>query len=960
MKKLAGILLVLTIIVPQFLFAEGLKSFKLKNGLSVYIYEDSTQTDIFGMIAVKTGSANDPAEYTGLAHYLEHVMFKGTERIGALDWINEKPVYQQIIAKYDERAKEVDLIKKAAIDKEINDLSVKQSNLSISNEFSTLIESIGGSGLNAGTSFDRTVYFNSFPVFQLERWLELYSSRLINPVFRTFQAELENVYEEYNMYSDSKSSQLRNFLLSTVFAGHPYGRPIIGSGEHLKNPQLSKLIEFYNKYYVPENMALILVGDIKTEDIVKVVAKKLSRIPTNTIQATAGTQAPAIKGRMNASASIGDYPEIVLAFNGLPEGHEDKLKLQVCLEILSNSNRTGLLDKLSLDGDLMYVDASLLSLSDDGRIVISAIPVYDIGQKRFESHKYVEKLLMNQIDELKSGNIEDWLLQSIKDKMCRTNDLMFESTGSTGNILANAFVSGVELDRIINHDSIVQSITKDDINKVANKYLNKDMLAIYISQGKAPKKEKMHVVEKTKSVESALGKETVYRSWFETIPTGVVNEVYANMEDVKVAKINDLSHLYYMQNKVNDVFSMTLKYGAGERLFPKLGMSVSLMNDAGIMAAFEAQEFKREMSMLNASCNYRCDDDYTYVVVTGEEAKLQEICDLITRQILMPELDDKQMNNIKGQILQSRYSELDDPDELKKALKEYMLYGSKSDYLDRLTEDEIMKASFPELTGDFQRATNYAAEIHYVGKRSFEDVTSVLSAHLPLKMGEQASESPKMKQMKQYKETTIYFVPSRDLRQSEIFFYIGGPAFSPDSAAKFAIFNQYFDGGFGGLVLNEIREKNSMAYHASGQFEFPLKNGDNTYFFGQVGTQNEKASDAIGLYLNLVNEMPKVPERMETMKDYLHKSLLTDKPAFRYASQIYESYKLLGFKEDPAKTIVPGVEKMSFDDVVSFYLENLKGKPIAIGIVGDPRIIDLKGLEKYGKVERLIVSELFK
>jgi len=960
MKKVACIIFILTLAIPQLLIAEGLKSFKLKNGLTVYVWEDSTQTDVFGMVAVKTGSANDPEAHTGLAHYLEHVMFKGTDRIGALEWSEEQPVYQQIIAKYDERANEADPVKKVAIDKEINDLSVEQSKLSISNEFSTLVESIGGTGLNAGTSFDRTVFLNSFPVFQLERWVELYSSRLINPVFRTFQAELENVYEEYNMYSDSKSTQLQNFILSTIFAGHPYGRPIIGSGEHLKNPQLSKLIDFYNQYYVPENMALILVGNVKTEDVVKVVTRKFGRIPAKTLPIVVDKPATPIKGRMVASATLGDNPETMLIFNAVPERHEDNLKIQVCLELLSNSNRTGLLDKLALDGDLMYASASLFSLSDDGKIIISAIPSYDIGQARYESHKYVEKLLMEQIGKLKSGKIEDWLLQSIKDKICRTNALQFESNKATGSILADAFICGVDIDRIINHDSIVQSITMADINIIANEYLNDNILAIHIDQGKAPKKDKMPVTERTKSVESSLGKETTYRTWFQSIPTGTVNETYSDMQDVKIAKVNDLSRLFYMQNKVNGVFTLTLKYGAGTRLFPNLNMSVYLMNDAGVMASLGSQEFKREMSVLNASCTYRCDEDYTYVLVSGDEAKLQEICDLITKQILMPKLDDKLMNNIKGQILQGRFKELEDPDELKSAMMEYLLYGSKSDYIDRLTNDQIMKASFPELIGDFQRATSYAADIHYVGRRTFEDVTSILSAHLPLKQGEQASESPKTKPRVQYKETMIYFVPSRDLRQSELFFFVEGPSYNPEVAPQFSIFNQYFDGGFGGLVLNEIREKNSMAYNASGKFEYPSRNGDKSYFFGNVGTQNEKAFDAIGLYLKLVNEMPQIPERMGTIKDYIHKSLLTNKPSFRYASQVYESYKLLGFKEDPAKTIVPAVDKMSIEDVIRFNAENLKGKPIVIGIVGDPRAIDLKALEKYGKVNRLSVAELFK
>ena len=154
--KLQSILLLAFALLALPSFGQGLKAFKLKNGLSVYIWEDNTKSDVYGIVACRTGSVNDPAEYTGLAHYLEHVMFKGTDKIGALDWEKEKPIYEQIIAKYDEMAEETDPLKKEAIGKEINDLTVEEGKISVSNEFMNLIESMGGKGLNAGTSYDVT------------------------------------------------------------------------------------------------------------------------------------------------------------------------------------------------------------------------------------------------------------------------------------------------------------------------------------------------------------------------------------------------------------------------------------------------------------------------------------------------------------------------------------------------------------------------------------------------------------------------------------------------------------------------------------------------------------------------------------------------------------------------------------------------------------------------------------
>ena len=347
MKTLKLKLLLLLLVLAGLPFtasAQGLKALKLKNGLSVYIWEDDTKSDVFGIVAVRTGSVNDPAEYTGLAHYLEHVMFKGTDKIGALDWATEEPLYQQIIAKYDEMADETDPAKKEAISQEINDLTVQAGKVSVSTEFSNLMESMGGKGMNAGTSFDLTYYYNSFPAYQINKWLEITSERFRHPVFRTFQSELENVYEEYNMYQDNPSSLQSNFIRAKAFEGHPYARDIIGLPEHLKNPRLSKLIDFYNDWYTPENMVLILVGNIKAQQIVGRINAAFGRLPQKATPARQTYPDLEIKGRTQYTAKIGYYPNVCLIYPGVPAGHPDEKPLEIAMSLLSNSSNTGTLD----------------------------------------------------------------------------------------------------------------------------------------------------------------------------------------------------------------------------------------------------------------------------------------------------------------------------------------------------------------------------------------------------------------------------------------------------------------------------------------------------------------------------------------------------------------------------------------------------------------------------------------
>ena len=267
MKKilLSALLLIGSIAMCSAFTREGLTEYKLNNRLTVMLWEDHDQPDVTGYVVVRAGAVDEPAEYTGLAHYLEHMLFKGTQRIGALDWEAEKPIYDSIIALYDQYSESTDPKVREQLATQINECSMREAKISSTEDFFNMLDLIGAEGVNAYTSYDLTAYHNSFPAAEMYRWLTIFSDRLINPVFRTFQAELENVFEEYNMYANEPSSQVQNQLFADIYKGCPYERDVIGKPEHLKNPRLSKLIEFYNTWYVPNNMALIIVGDFDTE-----------------------------------------------------------------------------------------------------------------------------------------------------------------------------------------------------------------------------------------------------------------------------------------------------------------------------------------------------------------------------------------------------------------------------------------------------------------------------------------------------------------------------------------------------------------------------------------------------------------------------------------------------------------------------------------------------------------------
>ena len=542
--------------------------------------------------------------------------------------------------------------------------------------------------------------------------------------------------------------------------------------------------------------------------------------------------------------------------------------------------------------------------------------------------------------------------------MCRDFDLMMESNTSKALTLMQAFISEEDLGQVLNYKDEVMAITTEDIKRVAKQYLTNDYLAIYIEKGKLDKNAK---IKKPgyKPIEPPVGKQSLYATQFKNMPIGQVEEKFLDFSEIQSKQLNDRSKMYYSQNPENNVFSLTLRYGVGVRDFPKLGIAADLMNNAGIMGTYEPQQLKEELSRLNATCRVSASQNYLYITMEGYEETLPQACQLLARQILMPKLDEKQLSRIKGSMLGSRQQRKENLNTLSNALLQYMIFQDKSSYIDELTDKEIYELQISELTGDINRASNYEAEIFYCGTMPFDNAYDVLSKNLPLVANEKPSTSPQDKPMVSVTENTIYFLPNTDAEQAQIYFYLPMAKYDKKDDAIRDAFNQYFSGGFNGLVMTEIREKRSMAYSAGAYIGTPALPGNPTYLFGNIGTQNDKANDALDVFMGLVTDMPKNADRIDNIKSYIRQEMLTTHPSFRDKAENMRELQRIGYNADPAKENLPKVDALTFDDIVKFYEENIKGKPYCIGVMGNPKDIDLKKLEKYGKVVKLNERKLF-
>lgn len=958
MKKqfILGVLLMFGFLTANAQLQEGLTQYKLDNGLTVYLWEDHDKPDVTGYVAVRAGSIDEPAEYTGLAHYLEHMLFKGTQKIGALDWEKEKPHYEEIIRLYDQLALETDEKVRAELITKINEESMESAKYSTCEDFFILMDGIGATGVNAFTSYDMTCYHNSFPASNMYKWLTIFSDRLINPVFRTFQAELENVFEEYNMYQDNVSSHIRQELFGKVYAGSPYDRDIIGLPEHLKNPRLSRLIEFYNTWYVPNNMALVIVGDFDTESTKPMIAETFGRLQPKELPARKTYEKTAMKG--NYKYKIGYYPQIFWVYDGVKMTDDDATALQFVISLLNNGTNTGLLDRITMDGEVSGAGVSFDARRDQGRILVSAIPYYDANQQSYESNAATEKIVMAEINKIKNGDIPDWLIKSVKAEYDQNVKIEFEDPDSKTMNLVYSFIYDIPVEDIFTMNEKIQALTKEDIQRVAKKYFNADHMTLTFEEG-TPKKHKL-AKPKIKPLDLINGQETEYAKAFKQLPSGELKQTYMDMNDVTVTPIDENITLHYGTNPKNNIFSLTLQYGIGTGKKPMLEPVAELMNMSGIMPGTTPQEFRRELAELGGRCGYGVDRSYFYVSIYGDEENLAEICKLVQRQMLFPKFEKKQFEAVKGSELSSRFmlSKIDGVQSA--ALREYVLYGDQSDFINVVPFMDIYYLDELKLKTEFLAATQYALDIYYCGQKPVAEVKDILTKNLPLQEGVKPSTSPVIRECKAYDKTQIYFLPNSNVQQASIYFHFDGVPYDKEQDVLFQAFNQYFSSGFTGLVMDEIREKRSMAYTAYGVMAEGARPGKHSRFVGYIGTQSDKAADAIEVFMNLVDSMPEYPERIEAIKAALRQKAQINKPSFRGKTGTYEYWQEMGYDVDPALYNKEAIDNLTFDQIKQFYKEYVQGKPMTIILVGDPKLIDQKALQaKYGKFVKPSKSRLF-
>ena len=927
-----------------------LQTYKLANGFTVYLLPDKNATSTFGAVAVNAGSKNDPADATGLAHYLEHLLFKGTTKMGTTDYEKEKPFLDSITIYYQQLGKTTDETQRKKIKSLINNQAMQASKYGLPTEFHTLLSSIGGTEINAFTQPDMTVYHNSFPGEQMEKWLGLYAERFTNPVFRSFQSELEVVYEEKNRGSDNFASQLFELLNKKLYPNHPYGtQTTIGTTEQLKNPPINRIYEFFNSYYVANNMALFLVGNFDVAKTIPLIQEKFGAMRTGDVPKFPDYTPTKFTTNEVTNIRITPIKFDIVGYKSIPNGHADEVALKVCNNLLSNQSETGLLNKLQQDGKLLAALTFPFHQHDDGAEILLIIPKM-IG----ESFKEAEKLTFTELDKLSSGDFSDEFLQLTKNELIKDYKTEMEEPQSRGMKLLAVFNTGKDWNSITSFPEQVNKITKDDIKTIATKYYKTYHYTIHSKTG-FPKKDQL---EKPgfKPVITEQTEKSAFAQQFEKIPDAKVNPKFLDFKnDAAIIDLGNNNKLFAIKNLYNDIATLNIKYYAGKEKIPNLDLAVTILNESSIKG-MKLEEYKEKLSQLNCTVSFGVEDDFFTVEINGDEKNISAALAIANNLLKDPEASPSAKKNTEEGVQASYQQEEKDPATMGAILRSYALYGDKSEYKKRASLSAVKKLTAGDLLQLIKEATSYSASFHYCGNADFTSVAENIKKNYFL--NNKGAAALTYNEPKAFSKTVIYFVNDSKARQNQVYFSVQGNSYNPADDAKLSLLGQYIGGSFSGLILQEIREYRSLAYSAGGRFTKPVLQNKPLLFTSFVGCQADKTNESIEVMMKLLNDLPKYSDRLTPFKTYVASTVSTNYPSPREHTEAIEELQLKGFMSDPKTNEYNLVGSTSFDDMYNFYEQNIKGKPVVITIYGDKSKVDLSKLKSLGEVIELKKDEI--
>ena len=935
--------------------------YTLENGLKVYLSVNKEVPRIQTYIAVRTGSKNDPAETTGLAHYLEHLMFKGTKQFGTSDAEAEAPYLEDIEKRYEAYRKLTDPAERRQAYHEIDSVSQLAAKYNIPNEYDKLMAAIGAEGTNAYTSNDVTCYTEDIPSNEIENWAKIQADRFQNMVIRGFHTELEAVYEEYNIGLTSDQRKLFTALCAKLWPNHPYGtQTTIGTQEHLKNPSITNIKQYFSKWYVPNNVAICMAGDFDPDKTIAIIEKYFGDWKPSLdeegkvvpVKQPEFPELPALTSPQDTTV-IGQEAETIWLgwrFDKAMSLQTDTLGM---IEQILNNGTAGLLD-LDLNQNMKVLGsfAGMEMLAEHGSFLMGGSP------KQGQTLDEVRALLLGELDKVKKGEFSDNLLSAIINNLKLNYFKELDDNSSRADKFVDAFINGVPWEQEVNKIDRMSKITKKEIVDFANRHFADNYVAIYKRQGidtsvKSIEKPSITPIPANRDMMSQFVKD-IQGSKVKAIEPKFVDF----KKDLTFTETDNHLPVVYKQNVDDDRFNLVFRYEFGTEADNRYEIAAQYLDYLGTDKLTAAQ-VKEKFYEMACSYSVNVNNDNINISLSGLSENMPKALELLENFLQNAKADKDAYDMGVGLILKARADAKKNQRICFDALFNYAIYGPYNPFRNEMTAQQLREADPQTLLSLLRDIKNYEHTILYYGPLSVKKLSKAISkAHkIPEKLMVPPQNRPYTEQPTPQNEILIAPYDAKNIYMR--MYHNELKKWEPKNQPVITLFNEYYGGGMNGIVFQELREARGLAYNAGAAYQRPTRKGMTERYFTHIITQNDKMMDCVREFHNILNNMPQSESAFNIAKDAVTKQLASQRTTKFNVINAWIMAKLVDLDYDLSQTIYEELPHLKLNDIADFAKQNIANKPYRYVILGDERNLDMKSLQQIAPVKRVSLEEIF-
>ncbi|MCB9715424.1 MAG: insulinase family protein [Myxococcales bacterium] len=922
----------------------GVTIHRLSNGMTVYISTMRDQPRIAAWVVVRAGSRMDPADSTGLAHYLEHMLFKGTDELGTTDMEAEAPHVERVHQLYAELPAAQGAKARAAILGEIDAETLAQAQYAIPNEFDRLYGTLGVEGLNAWTDNEETVYLASIPSNRLEQWARVESERFADPVFRLFYPELEAVYEEKNLSLDEPDEQLDERIMRALFPRHPYGtQTTIGSVEHLRTPAYQDMVDYFERWYVPNNMAVVLVGDVDPETALPVLELELARLRPQPLERPQPGELAPLHGRTLVELQAEGEELVVMRWPTAPVGDPDGAALAVMTRLLGDPSFGLLETELVLPQRVTWAGARQSSLVEAGYLSV------ELGLRPGQRHEDGEAMARKVVERLRSGDFEEADVAAARLQIEVDAARAREASFVRAYRIMEAFTQHRPWPEVVREQQALQEVTKADVVRVAKAFLGDDYVVGYRRQGEmdVPRLDK----PKISPVPIDSSRHSAFAEAVERMPVPALQPQWAVEGEHYQRRKVATGELVAVRNPRNELFSVEYRVERGFREEPLLCFALELLELSGA-GERSAEQRRRELYALGSQVSVGCSADTSWIEIEGLDRNMEATLALVREWLAAPRFDDEVLQGHLRNTIAVRRDELEEDRSLSSALFELAMLGERSEWRQQPSNATLAKAKAAKLRGLMTSALGHRHRTIYYGPRSADEVEPLLVGKGKVR----ATGAPWVERYREVSHTTVFFLHD-DGAKANVRIVIPQPPLPARERALAELYEQTMDGNSGSVIFQEIREARGLAYTAWLRHDDGRIPRDQSVVLGGMSTQADKTPESVTTFLELL-QRPLPADRVAEAKASLDQSYRASRIDPRQLPHWVVYWEDRGDLVDPRRAQWEALQGLEVADVEAF-AQRFRDRPLIIAVIGDRERVGLERLAELGPVVELKAEDLF-